>query len=169
MHDIVLRLAPSKPRRHALGPRRCRFRAITGSVWGLALGFILLSAAVVLPDMSAAAETRLSLVMIDARDCIYCRRWHAEVGKVYPKSPEGRRAPLVVIEHGSPEARRFGSVGYTPTFILVAAEGREIGRIIGYPGADFFWGLLQDLLRKAGVSEPAAPAPTGGAATRTRG
>ncbi|MBL3206218.1 thioredoxin family protein, partial [Klebsiella pneumoniae] len=36
---------------------------------------------------------------------------------------------------------------YTPTFILVDG-GREIGRIEGYPGADFFWGLLERLAQR---------------------
>jgi hypothetical protein len=39
-------------------------------------------------------------------------------------------------------------------------EGREIGRIEGYPGADFFWGLLERLLQapatKAGGADPSA-------------
>jgi hypothetical protein len=37
-------------------------------------------------------------------------------------------------------------VRFTPTFVLVD-EGREIGRIEGYPGEDFFWGLLERLLQ----------------------
>ena len=36
---------------------------------------------------------------------------------------------------------------YTPTFVLVD-KGKEIGRIRGYPGEDFFWGLLQQLMGK---------------------
>ena len=34
-----------------------------------------------------------------------------------------------------------------PTFVLVE-DGRELGRIEGYPGEDFFWGLLGKLLEK---------------------
>jgi len=36
---------------------------------------------------------------------------------------------------------------YTPTFVLVD-KGKEIGRIRGYPGEGFFWGLLQQLISK---------------------
>ena len=36
-------------------------------------------------------------------------------------------------------------IRFTPTFVLVD-DGREIGRIEGYPGEDFFWGLLERLL-----------------------
>jgi hypothetical protein len=35
----------------------------------------------------------------------------------------------------------------TPQFVLVA-NGREIGRIRGYPGEDHFWGLLGVLIKK---------------------
>ena len=35
----------------------------------------------------------------------------------------------------------------TPLFVLVD-QGREIGRIRGYPGEDHFWGLLGVLIKK---------------------
>jgi hypothetical protein len=38
-------------------------------------------------------------------------------------------------------------VSFSPTFVLVE-QGREIGRITGYPGADFFWGMLAELIQK---------------------
>ena len=41
---------------------------------------------------------------------------------------------------------------FTPTFILVA-DGREAGRIEGYPGEDFFWGLLAKMLVETGRYE----------------
>jgi thioredoxin-related protein len=37
--------------------------------------------------------------------------------------------------------------GYTPTFVLVD-KGKEIGRIRGYPGESFFWGLLSVIIEK---------------------
>jgi len=43
---------------------------------------------------------------------------------------------------------------YTPTFVLTEGD-REIGRIVGYPGADFFWALLADLLAKTTYRTPA--------------
>ena len=39
---------------------------------------------------------------------------------------------------------------YTPTFVLID-NGKEIGRIIGYPGEDFFWGLLNEMVGKLPV------------------
>ncbi|MEM9523423.1 MAG: hypothetical protein AAF982_05430, partial [Pseudomonadota bacterium] len=36
---------------------------------------------------------------------------------------------------------------YTPTFVLMK-DGREYGRIEGYPGEDFFWGLLGRMIKE---------------------
>jgi hypothetical protein len=44
---------------------------------------------------------------------------------------------------------------FTPTFVLVA-DGREVGRITGYPGEDFFWGLLQRLIEAHDRAQNAA-------------
>ena len=48
-------------------------------------------------------------------------------------------------------------VRFTPTFVLVDGD-REIGRIEGYPGEDFFWGRLERLMPRpqADVSNEAA-------------
>jgi len=54
--------------------------------------------------------------------------------------------------------RLVAPVVASPTFVL-ADNGREIGRIVGYPGADFFWGLLGQLLSKL-PAEQAVPAPS---------
>ena len=82
--------------------------------------------------------------------CPWCKRWHAEVGIGYAGSAEGKRAPLREIELAN--ASRTGiafaaPVNFSPTFVLVEA-GREVGRITGYPGADFFWGMLGELITK---------------------
>ncbi len=39
----------------------------------------------------------------------------------------------------------------TPLFVLID-RGREIGRIRGYPGEDYFWGLLGVLMEKLDAS-----------------
>ena len=102
------------------------------------------------------------LLMYEEQGCPWCRRWHAEVGIVYPKSAEGRRAPLRRLDiHGQkPDGIALAApVRATPTFVLVE-NGREIGRITGYPGADFFWGLLDGLLERLAKLEPDVPAIT---------
>jgi hypothetical protein len=110
---------------------------------------LLIAAAMAAPGASLA-ETRL--MMLDQAACEYCALWDKEVGAVYAKTAEGRQAPL--LRHRIYEAPPGGvslarPARYTPTFVLLN-DGLEVGRIEGYPGEDFFYGLLQNLLKKAG-------------------
>jgi hypothetical protein len=88
------------------------------------------------------------LVMVEQPGCPWCARWHAEIGPVYPNTAEGRRAPLrrMLMSDVPASGIRFAQpVTVSPTFVLIE-NGQEIGRITGYPGPDFFWGLLSELL-----------------------
>ena len=96
----------------------------------------------------------VQLVMAERASCPWCQAWHREVGPGYPHSDEGRLAPLrrVDLDHDWPaDLPKARGVIYTPTFLLVAC-GREIGRITGYPGADFFYPKLDQLLTRLGES-----------------
>jgi hypothetical protein len=113
------------------------------------------SVAVIGPGVSNAAE----LVYVFEPGCPYCKVWDKKVGGIYPRSPEGQRAPLKPVDKQDLEqlALTFERpVRYTPTFILVE-DRMEVGRIEGFPGEDFFWGLLGRLLEgldaKAGGSQ----------------
>lgn len=102
-------------------------------------------ALIVLPG---AAMADLRLVMVEQPGCVYCRAWDDEISAIYPRTDEGRRAPLVRIQLHAPlpEDMRFDRpAAFTPTFVLLQ-DGDEVGRIEGYPGEDFFWGLLARLL-----------------------
>ncbi len=95
---------------------------------------------------SIAAE----LVMLEEDGCPWCELWRKEIGGIYSKTEEGKAAPLRVVDiHGPlPEDLKFlVKGGFTPTFILVD-QGKEIGRIRGYPGESFFWGLLAQMIEK---------------------
>ena len=109
---------------------------------------LLLLAALVSLPLSARAETYL--LMAEEAGCYWCARWHSEIGPIYPKTAEGKAAPLVQynLRSDTPDAALARKVHYTPTFILVE-DGQERGRIEGYPGEDFFWGLLGRLLEDA--------------------
>lgn len=102
------------------------------------------------------AETKL--YMAEEHGCYWCERWDDEISKTYPKTAEGAAAPLQRYDlYGpKPENVTFKTrVRYTPTFILVQ-DGQEVGRIEGYPGEDFFWVLLGELLKDANITlEPA--------------
>lgn len=105
-----------------------------------------LAAAAVLAFGSAASAAEL--VMVEEKGCIWCAAWDAEIAPIYAATEEGRAAPLRRIDlHGPrPEDLSFDApLLITPTFVLVQ-DGQEIGRIEGYPGEDFFWGLLQRML-----------------------
>ncbi|MEJ1161996.1 hypothetical protein [Prosthecomicrobium sp. N25] len=98
----------------------------------------------------AGAEARAAeLLMVERTGCAWCERWRAQVGPVYPKTDEGRTAPLrrADLDRMPEDLSLAGPVVFTPTFILVD-DGREIGRITGYADESMFWGLLGSLLRK---------------------
>ncbi len=105
------------------------------------------------PVVSQPAVTKkVELLMFEEPGCPWCRRWRAEVGPGYPHSTEGKRAPLRTLELGTalPAGIVLATpIRFSPTFVLVS-DGREVGRINGYPGADFFWPMLGDLLKKLG-------------------
>jgi hypothetical protein len=82
--------------------------------------------------------------------CSWCARWDRDIGRIYAKTDIGRRAPLrmVDVDRDKPGVRVRSRIIYTPTFVL-AEQGEELGRIEGYPGDEFFWGLLERLLELA--------------------
>lgn len=102
--------------------------------------------------LQLSAETLL--LMAEEDGCIWCARWNAEISEIYPKTPEGRAAPLVRFDmhQAPPDGISLASkVRFSPTFILVR-NGMETDRIEGYPGEDFFWGLLGMMLERADPS-----------------
>ena len=65
-------------------------------------------------------------------------------------------APLRRVTKDRDEADGIGNLRaiiYTPTFVVVK-DGREVGRITGYPGEDFFWPMLADILERVGFRQP---------------
>ncbi|MGR3321800.1 MAG: hypothetical protein ACU0DK_07705 [Pseudooceanicola sp.] len=112
--------------------------------------FLLAAALAVWP---VVALGDVFLLMAEEKGCPWCARWNEEVGDAYHLTEEGRAAPLVRYDiHGpQPEGVTLDRrVFFTPTFILVE-NGVEIARIEGYPGEDFFWGLLARVLSEAGI------------------
>jgi thioredoxin-related protein len=87
------------------------------------------------------------LVMVEQHGCHWCARWNEEIGPIYPKTDEGARAPLRRVQiRDLPDDIEFRSRPvFTPTFVLVN-EGRELGRLEGYAGDEFFWFTLKKLL-----------------------
>ncbi len=118
----------------------------------------LLAGVICFVAVSTSGAVGAELIMLRADGCGYCERWEEEIGVVYGKTPEGRRLPLRRIDlHDRLPADLAFLVkgGYTPTFVVVD-KGREIGRIRGYPGEDFFWGLLGQLLKRLPAEQTGA-------------
>lgn len=115
-----------------------------------ALTSIIYSALFALP---LAVHAGAELVMAEEPGCMWCARWNEEIAPIYPKTEEGAAAPLrrIDITNSIPDDvvldRR---ITYTPTFVLLV-DGKEVRRLEGYPGEDFFWGLLGMMLKEADV------------------
>ena len=108
-------------------------KRIRNRVAGLLGGLALLA---VLPLLAPGEARAAELIMFEQAGCYWCGVWNDEVGQGYPHSAEGKLAPLRRLDihqklpddlHGLEKGR------FTPTFV-VWHEGREIGRIQGYPG-----------------------------------
>ena len=116
------------------------YRFIATAMLALTLSATLLSA--------TRAETLL--IMFDSEGCPYCELWTEQIGPIYPKTEEAAIAPLLRMDIDDPLPDGItidGALIYTPTFVLVN-DGHEVDRLTGYPGEDFFWGLLDRMLRK---------------------
>ena len=98
---------------------------------------LFLIAAWGLPSSVASAA---ELYMFRRVGCPWCAPLDREIGPAYDKTEIGRRAPLRMVD----------IYGEHPPIALKAQSGvgRELGRIEGYPGDQFFWGLLEGLLQQ---------------------
>ncbi|MCR4268606.1 transcriptional regulator [Nitratireductor sp. ZSWI3] len=93
--------------------------------------------------------------MLEQPGCVWCARFNAEIAPGYAKTDEGRRAPLRRIDitgEWPADLEAIAPERFTPTFILVE-NGAEIGRLRGYPGDEFFWYLLDELIEKLDRTE----------------
>lgn len=119
----------------------------------LALGASMLLAGLL---ASVAGSLAAELLMFDDPGCVWCRRWNAEIGPGYPRTPEGQQAPLRRIhirDQANAGVALARPINATPTFVLVE-DGQEVGRIAGYAGRDFFYPMLEELLRKLPSPSP---------------
>jgi hypothetical protein len=112
----------------------------------VAPGLACLAILMVLAGAVSAAE----LVMYRRDGCPWCARWDREIGPIYPTTELGRRAPLRMVNLDGDRDHSVdlrSPVIYTPTFVLVE-DGREVARLEGYPGEDFFWGLIEQMVAR---------------------
>ena len=90
------------------------------------------------------------LLLVEEASCPWCERFDEEIASIYPLTSEGKFAPLRRLDIADANESGINFVSrprFTPTFILIK-QNAEIGRIEGYPGEDFFWGLLEMMLKQ---------------------
>jgi len=90
------------------------------------------------------------MVMFEQPGCAWCKRFNEEIAPAWPKTEQGKRAPLRRVNiHDDIPADLAGIPveRFTPTFVLVDG-GREIARLRGYPGDQFFWALVDEMMAK---------------------
>lgn len=110
-----------------------------------------LAGAGILAAGRARAAPRLRLMMVRRAGCVYCAQWDREIAPIYDRRPEGRAAPVFMVDVEGPYpdglalARR---PWLSPTFILLLG-GQEVARFEGYPGRDRFFDVLGAMLDQA--------------------
>lgn len=99
--------------------------------------------------LSLRAFGASELLMFNSDYCTWCHIWQEEIGGIYDLTAESCQAPLKVIDFTTgdmPESLAITEpIAYTPTFVLMYDQ-QEVGRITGYPGADYFWVELNDII-----------------------
>ncbi len=121
--------------------------------------FLFIAIMLLLAGPTQAAE----LIMFEQRACVWCDRFNHEIAPAYARTDEGKRAPLRRIDIGAPLPPDLAFVQrerFTPVFVLVD-NGREYGRIRGYPGETFFFGLLANMIERLDRGAPAVPQDLG--------
>jgi thioredoxin-related protein len=90
------------------------------------------------------------LIVFSSPECGWCEAWEREVGAIFPRTEEARRLRLSHVDINDPLPSRLqdlDTIKYTPTFVVLD-QGREVGRIAGYNGEDFFWWELQEIMKR---------------------
>jgi thioredoxin-related protein len=109
--------------------------------------FLVLIAAIAL----AATPLRAAeLVMFERAGCPWCEAFNREIAPIYPKTQSGKRAPLRRVNIYKPMPADLAFIQrerFTPVFVLID-NGKELGRIRGYPGEANFWGLFDALVTR---------------------
>lgn len=129
-----------------------------GSPWRRVL---FVCAAVLIMAFGSATPKAAELLMFESEGCSWCEVWNEEIAPVYPKTDEAKSAPLRRVDLDEERPSDLTSVQgivYTPTFVLWR-DGKEIGRIVGFPGESNFWELLDELIRKMNATSTAKRAP----------
>jgi hypothetical protein len=85
------------------------------------------------------------LLYVYSPDCPACRKFDAEAGRIYPRTPEAQRMPMRRVLFSEWQAGRIAETACaaspvvgTPTFLLIH-DCAELERITGYSTDEGFW------------------------------
>jgi thioredoxin-related protein len=96
--------------------------------------------------LTAAPE--FELIAFEAPGCVYCNVFRRDVLPAYAFSPAGKAAPLRFLDLNDEAGSKLNltePVRIVPT-VVVMKDGAEVGRIVGYLGAQNFYRVLGGLL-----------------------
>ncbi len=119
-------------------------------IWKIvSMAIIILFAVLLLlwsPINASEKNGLLRLVYVFSDQCVFCKAWERDVGRLYGDTEYAERAPLFKIDIKL-FSKHFTDVtpkvSGTPTFILMKGND-EVGRIVGYQNRDiFFWALSE--------------------------
>ncbi len=100
---------------------------------------------------SALPVEAAQLVMFERKYCPWCVRWKKDIGSFYHKTDEGKIAPLRIVdmdEKRPDDLKNIRGLVWSPTFVLLDDDGREVGRMEGYQNEEAFWIGLDALIEK---------------------
>ncbi|WP_147180243.1 MULTISPECIES: transcriptional regulator [Alphaproteobacteria] len=88
------------------------------------------------------------MIVLEQPGCPWCKQFNEEIAPAWPNTPEGHVAPLRRVDITEPWPEDLAAVQrerFTPSFILMHG-GKEIGRLRGYVGDQFFWFRIAELI-----------------------
>ena len=94
--------------------------------------------------------------MLEQDGCVYCEKFNREIAPAYSKTAEGKIAPLRRIDINQEWPEDLADIKpttLTPTFILIE-NNKELDRLYGYSGDEYFWFLLGELLENLNTELP---------------
>jgi len=89
------------------------------------------------------ASSGAELLYVYSSSCPSCMRFERDVGRIYAKTEEAQRAPMIRLTIAELETHTLNAciadeVVGTPTFIMLN-KCEELDRIVGYSTDELFW------------------------------
>ncbi len=117
----------------------------------LAISLLVIALVAMVGFLPVPPAQAAQLVMFERKYCPWCVRWKEDIGSFYHKTDEGKIAPLRIVdmdEKRPEDLKGIKGVVWSPTFVLLDDDGREVGRMEGYQNEEAFWIGLDALIEK---------------------